>query len=326
MMSLARWFLAVALSCGLAFPAVADGSISIRVNGEAEQHERVSVKVRSLYGSQELAGTRTPDEAWTTHSFELTEAAWIGGFARLEVLVTGIQLPDGDANAGRDVDVSFEVALLDTDRSADMEIEFPLISSTMRSAREAYLERGARQGDELRDGFFRLLQFLEVFRVDSSDRLNSEFGAAARRLVKSAADYSLDLSKAVEHREWPEFARVLIIPPESVGKKIDFYLAADSAVADLHRDAYLDARIKLWMFPVAIPEILQRQDRQAACRHASAIVEHAMNAGQTWGMLASTDENRLLRNKLLKLYSIPGTFEGYVKARAIDIQGKCRPR
>jgi len=307
-----------------AAPSLAQSSVSIKLVGESGQHSRASVTLRSLYGATLVEGVRSARDDATVYSFALPETAWIGGFARLEVTVEGIQLPDGDAYAGRNIDVSFEVAVLDTTRSAKTEIEFPIIASSSRSAREAYASVGARQGDELNDGFFRMLQFLEVFRIDRAEDLRTEFGSAARRLVKSAADYSVRLSQAVDHSVWTEDSRYLIIPPESLGRKISFYLESVPEALNTHLAAYLDARVKLWKFAVAIPNVLAERDRGAACRNAVSILDHAQQVGTNYAFRFSAEENDLVRKKIAKEYETPGSFEVYVKARESDVRAKCR--
>ncbi len=101
--------LAASLAAFLAFlaamPALAQSSLSIKLSGESGQHSRASVSLRSLYGATLVTGVRTSQDNSTVYAFELPEAAWIGGFARLEVTVEGIQLPAGDAYAGRNIDV-----------------------------------------------------------------------------------------------------------------------------------------------------------------------------------------------------------------------------
>lgn len=271
----------------------------------------VDLAVTELFQSKPVEVQISADAAASVVSFTLSEADFSGRYARLRLVVNGLRLPPEDAQSDQPIQFAFEM-LLRRDLLADVvEIAVPVVTSSRKGALKPYMDM-PQIAEDLPSHYLLAEQWMSVYQASPEAVAAAPASFALQRLISRAlVDFSLALS------EQP-VAGVLFVPSEEMRRTLDLYWNLSSEGGSQHLRAYRDSRTSLWKDVVAAQDLLRNARRSgveavAMCDQARALVAFFADHPPPEDDAAWVDQ----------MFPNPGTLQGYLEGRLLDIQAIC---
>lgn len=304
------------------FAAPVEADVELRLSfsyldGAGQSVPSPEVTVTNLYRQSPLTvmAPEVAPEGSSERILTLTEADFVGPYARLRLAFGGLHLPPDDAKADRDLTFAFEM-ILRRDQVADaVDVKVPVIVSSRKGAMKSLLA-DPPIAEEIPGRFFVAQQYMAAYQATEEAVAAAPGSFALHRLIARAmADFSIALTKQRSQG-------VQILPAEEMARDIGLYWKGDAEARKQHLRAYSDARTMMWRDLSEVENIL-RQARRAGvetvqrCAEATALLDFFEN------QRPPADETR----KVDLIFPNPGTMDSYIAGRRMDVKFICsRPK
>jgi hypothetical protein len=251
-------------------------------------------------------------EATTVLSTIIADTRFDGPYARLRVVVGGLELPPGDSKSGQEIRFAFEIVL----RRAlvgdgQVVIRIPVVTSSRRQAMKPYLAMPDLV-DDLPDRFFLAQQWMSLYQAGPDAVAAAPQAFALHRLISRAvADFAI---ATADERRGP----VLVLPVPELAQTLDLYWSSMPTGKRTHLTAFADARTILWMDVPQVEDLLRKARRNSTeapslCRTAETYLGFFARRRPLPDEAAWVDA----------MFPVPGTLDGYLNGRQLDIGFTC---
>lgn len=254
-------------------------------------------------------------EGTSERIIQVTEADFDGPYARLRLALSGLRLPPEDAKADRDLTFAFEIILRRDLVGETVMIEVPVIVSSRKGAMKPLLA-DPPIAEELAGRFFLAQQYMSAYQA-AEDAVAAAPGSFAlhRLIARAMADFALQLTGQ-------RAQGVQVLPAEEMARDISLYWQSDAEGKKQHLRAYSDARTFLWH------DLAETEAILGAAR--SAGIETVQRCAEVTRILDYFDRARPMDSEARKvdlLFPNPGSLEGYLAGRRLDVKFICsRPK
>jgi hypothetical protein len=241
----------------------------------------------------------------------LPEDHFDGPYARLRVVVAGLQLPPGDSKSDEEIRFAFEVILRRDLLAGPVTIRIPVVTSSRRQAMKPYMAMPDLVED-LPDRFFLAQQWMALYRASPEAVAAAPQAFALHRLISRAVvDFAIATADA---RRGP----VLILPAPELAQTLDLYWSSMPKGEQTHLAAYADARTALWL-DVPLAEEMLRAARRSGIEAPAACTAARRHLDFFTRRQPAADEAAWVD----ALFPTPGTLAGYLEGRRLDILFAC---
>ena len=257
--------------------------------------------------------TPEPEAAGTTVlATTLAPGHFDGPYARMRVVVGGLELPPGDSKSGEPIRFAFELVLR-RDRLEDgpVTIRIPVVTTSRRQAMKPYMTM-PDLAEDLPDRFFLAQQRMALSQASPQSVAEAPQACALHRLISRAvADFAIETAKARR-------GAVLILPAPELAQALDLYWSSMPSGQRTHMAAFADARTMLWQDVPLVEDLLRKARRSgtqapALCLTARAYLDYFQRRQP------APDE----AGRVDAMFPVPGTLAGYLRGRQIDLDFTC---
>jgi hypothetical protein len=271
-----------------------------------------SLSIRDVFSGTELAALpQEGDEGTAVLATTVADSHFDGPYARLRVVVSGLQLPPGDSKSDEEIRFAFELVLRRDLLEGPVVIRVPVVTTSRRQAMKPYM---AMPGlvEELPDRFFLAQQWMALYRASPEAVAAAPQAFALHRLIaRAVVDFAIATADA---RRGP----VLILPAPELAQTLDLYWSSMPKGQQTHMAAYADARTILWL-DVPLAEDLLRQARRSGIEAPAACAAAREHLDFFARRLPEPDEAAWVD----ALFPTPGTLAGYLEGRRLDVVFAC---
>lgn len=244
-------------------------------------------------------------------SLMLPDSQFDGPYARLRVVVGGLQLPPGDSKSGEEIRFAFEIVLRRDLLEGPVVLRIPVVTTSRRQAMKPYMSMPDLI-EELPDRFFLAQQWMSLYRASPEAVAAAPQAFALHRLIaRAVVDFAI---ATADGRRGP----VLILPSPELAQTLDLYWSSMPKGQQTHMAAYADARTILWL-DVPLAEDLLRTARRSGIEAPAACAAAREHLDFFARRLPEGDEAGWVD----ALFPVPGTLEGYLEGRRLDILFAC---
>lgn len=275
------------------------------------------VVVTDLYSDRPVeVGTVEPEgegaESLALRAVRLEEDRFDGPYARLRVVVSGLELPEGDSKSGEDISFAFEMVLRrDLLPDGPLVVRIPVVTTSRRQAMKPFMDM-PELPEELPDRFFLAQQWMSLYQASAEAVAAAPQGFALHRLIaRAVVDFAIATAEA---RRGP----ILILPTPELGQTLELYWSSMPTGKRTHMAAFADARTILWL-EVPLAEEMLRQARQSGIEAPAACTQAREHLDFFARRLPDPEEAGWVD----RLFARPGTLAGYLEGRQLDIVFAC---
>ena len=270
--------------------------------------------VTDLYQSTALdVMARDPQDETAILSTTLAQTGFDGPYARLRVVVGGLELPPGDSKSDEEIRFAFEVVLRrELLGDAPVVIRIPVVTTSRRQAMKTYLAM-PELVEDLPDRFFMAQQWMSLYQASPAAVADAPQAFALHRLIaRAVADFAIATADA---RPGP----VLILPAPELAQTLDLYWSSMPQGKRTHLAASADARRMLWLDLPQIEEMLRKARRNGL--EAPALCQQAR---EHLGFFQRRLPEPAEAESVDALFARPGNLADYLEGRELDILYACR--
>lgn len=250
-------------------------------------------------------------EGAATLATTLSDAHFDGPYARLRVVVAGLQLPPGDSKSGEEIRFAFELVLRRDLLEGPVSIRIPVVTTSRRQAMKPYMAM-PEMVEDLTDRFFLAQQWMSLYRASPEAVAAAPQAFALHRLI-SRAVVDFAIATADVRR-----GAVLILPAPDLAQTLDLYWSSMPEGQQTHLAAYADARTALWL-DVPLAEDMLRTARRSGIEAPAACAAAREHLDFFTRRQPAEDEAAWVD----ALFPTPGTLAGYLEGRRLDILFAC---
>jgi hypothetical protein len=272
------------------------------------------IVVTDLYQGTAMDVTaRDPQDATAILATTLADTGFDGPYARLRVVVGGLELPPGDSKSDEEIRFAFELVLRrNLLAEGPVVVRIPVVTTSRRQAMKTYLAMPDLVED-LPDRFFLAQQWMSLYQASPAAVADAPQAFALHRLIaRAVADFAIATADA---RPGP----VLILPAPELAQTLDLYWSSMPAGKRTHLAAYADARRMLWLDLPQIEEMLSKARRNGL--EAPALCQQAR---EHLGFFQRRLPDPAEADSVDALFARPGTLADYIEGRELDILYACR--
>lgn len=271
-----------------------------------------SLSISDVFSGAELAALpQEGAEGTAVLTTTVTDFHFDGPYARLRVVVSGLNLPPGDSKSDEEIRFAFELVLRRDLLDGPVVIRVPVVTTSRRQAMKPYLAMPDLV-EELPDRFFLAQQWMALYRASPEAVAAAPQAFALHRLIaRAVVDFAIATADA---RRGP----VLILPAPELAQTLDLYWSSMPKGQQTHMAAYADARTILWL-DVPLAEDLLRQARRSGIEAPAACAAAREHLDFFSRRLPEPDEAAWVD----ALFPTPGTLAGYLEGRRLDIVFAC---
>lgn len=234
-----------------------------------------------------------------------------GPYARLRVVVGGLELPPGDSKSGEEIRFAFELVLRRDLLDGPVVIRIPVVTTSRRQAMKPFMSM-PELVEDLPNRFFLAQQWMSLYRASPEAVATAPQAFALHRLIaRAVVDFAI---ATADGRRGP----VLILPAPELAQTLDLYWSSMPNGQQTHMAAYADARTILWRDVRQVEDLLRTARRSgieapAAC---AAAREHL-------GFFARRLPDASEADWVDSLFPTPGSLADYLEGRRLDILFAC---
>ncbi len=271
-----------------------------------------SLSISDVFSGAELAALpQEGAEGTAVLTTTVTDSHFDGPYARLRVVVSGLNLPPGDSKSDEEIRFAFELVLRRDLLDGPVVIRVPVVTTSRRQAMKPYLAMPDLV-EELPDRFFLAQQWMALYRASPEAVAAAPQAFALHRLIaRAVVDFAIATADA---RRGP----VLILPAPELAQTLDLYWSSMPKGQQTHMAAYADARTILWL-DVPLAEDLLRQARRSGIEAPAACAAARDHLDFFSRRLPEPDEAAWVD----ALFPTPGTLARYLEGRRLDIVFAC---
>lgn len=271
-----------------------------------------SLTVTDLYSGATLpVAPQDAPEGSAALSLRLPDSQFDGPYARLRVVVGGLQLPPGDSKSGEEIRFAFEIVLRRDLLEGPVILRIPVVTTSRRQAMKPYMSMPDLV-EELPDRFFLAQQWMSLYRASPEAVAAAPQAFALHRLIaRAVVDFAIATADARR-------GAVLILPSPELAQTLDLYWSSMPKGQQTHMAAYADARTILWL-DVPLAEDLLRTARRSGIEAPAACAAARDHLAFFARRLPEGEEAAWVD----ALFPVPGTLAGYLEGRRLDILFAC---
>ena len=271
-----------------------------------------SLSISDVFSGAELAAlSQEGAEGTSVLTTTVADSHFDGPYARLRVVVSGLNLPPGDSKSEEEIRFAFELVLRRDLLEGPVVIRVPVVTTSRRQAMKPYMGMPDLV-EELPDRFFLAQQWMALYRASPEAVAAAPQAFALHRLIaRAVVDFAIATADA---RRGP----VLILPAPELAQTLDLYWSSMPKGQQTHMAAYADARTILWL-DVPLAEDLLRQARRSGIEAPAACAAAREHLDFFSRRLPKPDEAAWVD----ALFPTPGTLAGYLEGRRLDIVFAC---
>ena len=273
---------------------------------------QLSLSISDVFSGAELAALSLEGaEGTSVLTTTVADSHFDGPYARLRVVVSGLNLPPGDSKSDEEIRFAFELVLRRDLLEGPVVIRVPVVTTSRRQAMKPYMGMPDLV-EELPDRFFLAQQWMALYRASPEAVAAAPQAFALHRLIaRAVVDFAIATADARR-------APVLILPAPELAQTLDLYWSSMPKGQQTHMAAYADARTILWL-DVPLAEDLLRQARRSGIEAPAACAAAREHLDFFSRRLPEPDEAAWVD----ALFPTPGTLAGYLEGRRLDIVFAC---
>lgn len=264
-----------------------------------------------IAGTPLVVAAQEPEGATASLTATVPASRFDGPYARLRVVVGGLELPADDSKGGQEIRFAFEIVLRRAlVQDGAVTIRIPVVTSSRRGAMKPYLAMPDLPED-LPGRFFLAQQWMSLYQASPEAVAEAPQAFALHRLIaRAVADFAIVTAA--------RRGAALILPAPDLAQTLDLYWASMPSGQRTHQAAYADARTMLWLDVALVEDMLRiarrsGPDAPAQCQAARAHV----------GFFERRTPDPAEAGWVDALFPVPGTLAGYLKGRQADILFAC---